>query len=163
MLPCVAHSRSYLVLKMAAARACSNFVRRIALTQLTRKQITALPCLISTRGLSSLVSRVPQIAVVANKRNQPWRSYGDYPIKSVEELREETLNVLKLFDKVDPTKVTPEAHFINDLGLDSLDVVEVVMAFEDEFGCEISDEEAEKIFTVNDGVELLKNKLGIDH
>lgn len=105
MLPCVAHSRSYLVLKMAAARACSNFVRRIALTQLTRKQITALPCLISTRGLSSLVSRVPQIAVVANKRSQPWRSYGDYPIKSVEELREETLNVLKLFDKVDPTKV----------------------------------------------------------
>eukprot|EP00493_Phyllostaurus_siculus_P000235 UN00237 len=74
---------------------------------------------------------------------------------TLKDLQEQTLDVLKLFDKVDPTKVTMEAHFINDLGLDSLDVVEVVMAFEDEFGCEISDEEAEKIFTVNDAVDLL--------
>ena len=105
MLLCVAHPCFFLVVKMAAARACSNFVRRIALTQLTRNQRTVLPCLLTTRRLSSLVSRVPQIAAVANKRIQSCRSYGDYPIKSVEQLREETLNVLKLFDKVDPTKV----------------------------------------------------------
>ncbi|XP_002170625.2 uncharacterized protein LOC100214359 isoform X1 [Hydra vulgaris] len=80
---------------------------------------------------------------------------------SSESIEEQTLNVLKLFDKVDPSKVTLEAHFINDLGLDSLDVVEVVMAFEDEFGIEISDDEAEKIFTVQQAADLIKHKL--DH
>jgi acyl carrier protein len=45
--------------------------------------------------------------------------------------------------------------------MDSLDAVEVVMAFEDEFGCEVTDEEAEKIFCAKDAVELLKTKLGV--
>jgi NADH dehydrogenase (ubiquinone) 1 alpha/beta subcomplex 1 len=77
------------------------------------------------------------------------------------DLQDRTLTVVKLFDKVNPDKVTLEAHFINDLGLDSLDTVEIVMAFEDEFGVEISDEEAEKIFTCNDAVELLKVKMDV--
>merc|ERR1719400_1467186 len=62
-------------------------------------------------------------------------------------LEEQTMDVLRLFDKVDPAKVALEAHFINDLGLDSLDVVEVIMAVEDEFGFEIPDEHAEKLLT----------------
>lgn len=78
---------------------------------------------------------------------------------TVQELEQRVLNVLKAFDKVNPEKVTVEAHFMNDLGMDSLDSVEVVMAFEDEFGVEISDEEAEKIFTCKDAIELLKSKL----
>ncbi|KAL5474010.1 hypothetical protein EMCRGX_G028580 [Ephydatia muelleri] len=78
---------------------------------------------------------------------------------TVHELEQRVLNVLKAFDKVNPEKVTVEAHFVNDLGMDSLDSVEVVMAFEDEFGVEISDEEAEKIFTCKDAIELLKSKL----
>jgi len=76
-------------------------------------------------------------------------------------IEDQTVGVLKLFDKVDPSKVSLEAHFINDLGLDSLDVVEVVMAFEDEFGIEISDEEAEKIFTVQQACDLIKLKLDL--
>jgi acyl carrier protein len=57
---------------------------------------------------------------------------------------------------VDAAKVTPEASFVDDLGADSLDVVELVMAFEEEFGVEIPDEAAEKIATVKDAVEFLK-------
>ncbi len=57
---------------------------------------------------------------------------------------------------VDAAEVTPEASFIEDLGADSLDTVELVMALEEEFGIEIPDEEAEKIATVKDAVEYIK-------
>jgi len=58
--------------------------------------------------------------------------------------------------QVEAEKVTPEASFVEDLGADSLDIVELVMAFEEEFGMEISDEEAEKIQTVNDVIQYIK-------
>ncbi len=57
---------------------------------------------------------------------------------------------------VDAAEVTPEASFIEDLGADSLDTVELVMALEEEFGIEIPDEEAEKIVTVKDAVGYIK-------
>ena len=56
----------------------------------------------------------------------------------------------------DESAVTPEASFTADLGADSLDTVELVMAFEEEFGCEIPDEEAEKIQTVQDAVNYIE-------
>ena len=59
---------------------------------------------------------------------------------------------------VDETKVTEEANFIDDLGADSLDTVELVMAFEEEFGSEISDSEAEKILTVGDAIKFIEDK-----
>ena len=59
---------------------------------------------------------------------------------------------------VDETKVTDEANFIDDLGADSLDTVELVMAFEEEFGAEISDSEAEKILTVGDAIKFIENR-----
>ena len=58
---------------------------------------------------------------------------------------------------VDASKVTDEASFIDDLGADSLDTVELVMAFEEEFGSEISDSEAEKILTVGDAVKFIES------
>jgi len=57
------------------------------------------------------------------------------------------MSVCKAFDKINVDKVTLSAHFVNDLGLDSLDHVEVIMAIEDEFGFEIPDEHAEKLIT----------------
>lgn len=60
---------------------------------------------------------------------------------------------------VDETKVTLESNFKDDLGADSLDVVELVMEFEDEFELEISDEDAEKISTVGDAVNYIKSQL----
>jgi acyl carrier protein len=59
---------------------------------------------------------------------------------------------------VDEQKVTEEASFIDDLGADSLDTVELVMAFEEEFGSEISDNEAEKILTVGDAIKFIEAK-----
>ena len=56
---------------------------------------------------------------------------------------------------VDEAKVNDESSFIDDLGADSLDTVELVMAFEEEFGCEIPDDAAEKIVTVKDAVEFI--------
>lgn len=59
---------------------------------------------------------------------------------------------------VDADKVVPEASFINDLGADSLDTVELVMAFEEKFGLEIPDEDAEKITSVQDAVSYIEGK-----
>ena len=59
---------------------------------------------------------------------------------------------------VSPTEVIPDASFIDDLGADSLDIVELVMAIEKEFGIEIPDEDAEKISTVQDAVDYIQNK-----
>ena len=56
---------------------------------------------------------------------------------------------------VDESKVQENSSFIDDLGADSLDTVELVMAFEEEFGCEIPDEAAEKILTVKDAIDYL--------
>jgi len=61
---------------------------------------------------------------------------------------------------VDEGEVTPTASFVDDLGADSLDTVELVMAFEEAFEIEIPDEEAEKIRTVQDAIAYVEKKLG---
>ncbi|HSV97041.1 MAG: acyl carrier protein [Spirochaetota bacterium] len=60
---------------------------------------------------------------------------------------------------VDESEVTEDASFVDDLGADSLDTVELVMALEEEFGIEIPDEDAEKIITVGDAVKYIDSKL----
>ena len=60
---------------------------------------------------------------------------------------------------VDPEKVTPEASFVEDLGADSLDTVELVMAFEEEFGVDIPDEDAEQMRTVGDAIRYLQENM----
>ncbi|MBC8269148.1 MAG: acyl carrier protein [Rhodospirillaceae bacterium] len=57
---------------------------------------------------------------------------------------------------VDEAKVAENASFIDDLGADSLDTVELVMAFEEEFGCEIPDDAAEKILTIKDAITFIE-------
>jgi len=92
-----------------------------------------------------------------------------------ENLREDAQQVLQLEEKktmsdvaervkkivvehlgVEEAKVTEDASFIDDLGADSLDTVELVMAFEEEFGCEIPDDAAEKIVTVKDAISFIQ-------
>ncbi|HON77380.1 MAG TPA: acyl carrier protein [Spirochaetota bacterium] len=60
---------------------------------------------------------------------------------------------------VDGSEVTLEASFVDDLGADSLDTLELVMALEEEFGIEIPDEDAEKLLIVKDAIEYIENKL----
>ena len=59
---------------------------------------------------------------------------------------------------IEEVKVSDDSSFIDDLGADSLDTVELVMAFEEEFGAEISDSEAEKILTVGDAIKFIESK-----
>lgn len=73
----------------------------------------------------------------------------------------DTLNKIKeiIIDKlgVDKNKIGDDSHFIEDLGADSLDTVELIMQFEEDFGLEIPDEDAEKIMTVKQAHEYIKN------
>lgn len=71
------------------------------------------------------------------------------------EVVERVLSVVKSFPKVDPSKITPEVHFQKDLGLDSLDNVEIVMALEEEFKLEIPDKEADKIDSCSGAIEYV--------
>ena len=74
------------------------------------------------------------------------------------DVREKVKKIIVDHLGVDADKVTDEASFIDDLGADSLDTVELVMAFEEEFGSEISDSEAEKILTVGDAIKFIESK-----
>ncbi|GAA5865431.1 hypothetical protein JCM3774_005634 [Rhodotorula dairenensis] len=74
---------------------------------------------------------------------------------SADSIKARIEDVLKSFEKVDSTKVTPTASFTSDLGLDSLDAVEVVMAIEEEFAIEIPDEDADRITTVGEAIDYI--------
>jgi len=78
----------------------------------------------------------------------------------VKEIEQKVKDIIVEQLGVEESEVTPEASFIDDLGADSLDTVELVMAFEEAFDIEIPDEDAEKITTVGEAIEYVKGKLG---
>ena len=86
---------------------------------------------------------------VRPRREMPMAT--DDIVRRVKDLIAESLGV-------NPTEVVPDASFIDDLGADSLDIVELVMALEEEYEMEISDEEAEKIRTVQDVVNYIESQ-----
>ncbi|CAK9299911.1 unnamed protein product [Gordionus sp. m RMFG-2023] len=86
------------------------------------------------------------------------RKYSSKPPMSLALIEKRVLLVLKLFDKINPDKITLESNFITDLGLDSLDLVEVVMAMEDEFYFEIPDLDAERFQTPRDIIRYVADK-----
>jgi len=75
---------------------------------------------------------------------------------SVENVQERVKNIIVEQLGVEADRVTPEAQFVNDLGADSLDTVELIMALEEEFDIEIPDEKAEKIKTVGEAVAYIQ-------
>ncbi|KIY62453.1 acyl carrier protein [Cylindrobasidium torrendii FP15055 ss-10] len=96
------------------------------------------------------------LAVRTAQRQFPvarWYSAGGALNKA--DIESRVLNVLKGFEKVDPAKLTTASDFSKDLGLDSLDAVEVVMAVEEEFTIEIPDTEADEIQTVQQAIDYI--------
>ncbi|WVQ73313.1 acyl carrier protein [Cryptococcus sp. DSM 104548] len=85
------------------------------------------------------------------------RAYSAAAGLSKEDITTRVLEVLKDFEKVDSAKLTNNASFTTDLGLDSLDAVEVVMAIEEEFAIEIPDAEADEITTVQKAIDYVSN------
>lgn len=77
---------------------------------------------------------------------------------SREEIQSKVVDLIARTFKLDPATVTTEKSFQDDLGADSLETVELVMALEEDFGIEISDEDAEKIRTVGDAVDFIMAK-----
>ncbi|XP_069503485.1 acyl carrier protein, mitochondrial [Ambystoma mexicanum] len=89
---------------------------------------------------------------------QSCRQYGDLPPLTLADISQRVLYVLKLYDKIDPEKIAVSSHFMKDLGLDSLDQVEIIMAMEDEFGFEIPDADGEKLMTPQEIVDYIADK-----
>lgn len=80
--------------------------------------------------------------------------------KSQDEIFQELRSIIADQLGVKPEDVTMDSSFTDDLGADSLDIVELIMALEEEFGLEIPDEDAEKIVTVGDAVDYVANHVG---
>jgi acyl carrier protein len=89
------------------------------------------------------------------RTRQPVRT-RQQEIESMSETAEKVKKIVVEHLGVEEAKVTPEASFIDDLGADSLDTVELVMAFEEAFGVEIPDDAAEKIQTVKDAIDFIE-------
>ncbi|KAL2751835.1 hypothetical protein ACRALDRAFT_1073150 [Sodiomyces alcalophilus JCM 7366] len=110
------------------------------------------------------LARQPVFAVSAPRLVAAWkpmgvRMYSAGGALNKEEVETRITTLLQGFDKVnDPKNITPTAHFANDLGLDSLDAVEVVMAIEEEFSIEIPDKDADAIHSVAQAVEYILNQ-----
>jgi acyl carrier protein len=119
-----------------------------------------------THGLSTIG---PQPATVNHDEAVPQRlasapaigpSDETHEVKTMSDIAERVKKIVVEHLGVEPEKVTENASFIDDLGADSLDTVELVMAFEKEFDIDIPDEEAEKLRTVGDALKYLHEKLG---
>ncbi|KAJ1650098.1 mitochondrial acyl carrier protein [Dispira simplex] len=139
----------FVALRAATRLSAQTYVGRFANAR-SASLITKVP---SSSTLPTVVSTLPVNGVTA-------RYYSAAPELTREKVEERVLEVLKDFDKVPQDKLTPKSDFAKDLGLDSLDIVEVVMAIEEEFTVEIPDKDADEIRTVGQAVDYIINMEG---
>ncbi|XP_075978402.1 NADH dehydrogenase (ubiquinone) acyl carrier protein isoform X2 [Anticarsia gemmatalis] len=147
--------------------AAANIVRS-ALTGLLRKSTTyrtPVVCRLSTVALHQKYNTVNAAIKAYNSQhlqnggqNMRVRNYSGGPPLTLDLIKSRVLLVLQLYDKINPEKLGVESHFITDLGLDSLDHVEVIMAMEDEFGFEIPDADAERLVRPKDIIQYIADK-----
>ncbi|XP_054991544.1 acyl carrier protein, mitochondrial [Sorex araneus] len=150
-----------------AARVLCVCVRRLsaALAPLPRlpslaaaRPLSGALCPAGTRTRPGAPRPAPPLAQVPSSLAQLCRQYSDAPPLTLEGIKDRVLYVLKLYDKIDPEKLSVNSHFMKDLGLDSLDQVEIIMAMEDEFGFEIPDIDAEKLMCPQEIVDYIADK-----
>src|SRR5215475_4619826 len=98
----------------------------------------------------------PRRAAATPGRSAGEISFEAHEVRAMSDIGDRVKKIVVEHLGVEPDKVTEAASFIDDLGADSLDTVELVMAFEEEFGCEIPDDAAETILTVGDAVKFLE-------
>ncbi|ORY25949.1 acyl carrier protein-like protein [Naematelia encephala] len=118
----------------------------------------ALPVLRTAIRPTFVVPVAKRLAFPVPAISSSTRSYASGGGLSKEAITERVLDIMKDFDKVNQDKLTPNASFTSDLGLDSLDAVEVVMAIEEEFAVEIPDAEADEITTVGQAIEYIAKR-----
>ncbi|KZT05958.1 acyl carrier protein [Laetiporus sulphureus 93-53] len=121
---------------------------RVAARAISRPRISLTP-------RAALLPRAAAVLPQSRSRIPQYAAYSASAGLAKEEISARVLDVLKGFEKVDPTKLTETSRFSEDLGLDSLDAVEVVMAVEEEFAIEIPDEEADEIKSVKQAIEYI--------
>lgn len=147
-----------------------SFVSRLCMSRLARNAVarTMVASTVETRMVSLSVSgqigsaNARFIAPAGSMLNQ-IRNYSGAEPMDLESIKQRVLLVLNLYDKVNPEKLTVESHFYKDLGLDSLDHVEVIMAMEDEFGFEIPDDHGEKLLTPQQIIRYVADHQDIYH
>jgi acyl carrier protein len=100
---------------------------------------------------------MPRVASKWYRKFQSYQRVNPVEERVMSDVAERVKKIVVEHLGVDESKVTDNASFIDDLGADSLDTVELVMAFEEEFGCEIPDDAAEKIVTVKDAVNFIES------
>ncbi|XP_018794971.1 PREDICTED: acyl carrier protein, mitochondrial isoform X2 [Bactrocera latifrons] len=140
-----------------AVRNCSRFAAK-SLRVTAAVSSTAQP---QMRLMHKVSSNSPAVSALLNqqiyKKSFEVRTYASAK-RSLEEIQDRVLKVVASYDKVTADKLSVDSHFINDLGLDSLDHVEVIMAMEDEFGFEIPDSDAEKLLKPADIIKYVADK-----
>ncbi|TPX45547.1 hypothetical protein SeMB42_g03963 [Synchytrium endobioticum] len=137
------------ILRAAAASSCTRAVAPRGLT--LRSPFVAHARLAGPARAASCA-----VPLRLSATHQPSRCYsaGKGPL-NIQDIEDRVLQLLRDFDKVEHSKLSLDSHFVNDLGLDSLDQVEITMALEDEFNIEIPDRDAEDIMTPRQAVEKI--------
>jgi acyl carrier protein len=107
-------------------------------------------------GVQRLYAAFRYQAAATTRVARPMPIENNARVKAMSDIAERVKKIVVEHLGVEAEKVTDTASFIDDLGADSLDTVELVMAFEEEFGCEIPDDAAETILTVGDAVKFLE-------
>ncbi|KAJ1564205.1 NADH dehydrogenase 1, alpha/beta subcomplex subunit 1 ndufab1/ACP, partial [Cladochytrium tenue] len=134
----------------APAAVCSAVASRSLASLAAQRALTAS----SARPIAAFAVSVADLRPTFRLAAPAVRCYSGHaepPTKA--QIEERILQVLKDFDKVDASKLTLDAHFYNDLGLDSLDQVEIAIAIEEEFNIEIPDRDADEILSARIAVE----------
>ncbi|CAH0751698.1 unnamed protein product [Diatraea saccharalis] len=148
--------------------AAANLVRS-ALSGLLRKSVayrTPVVCRLSTVALQQKFQTVKSYCNLHNDhilqnevQCQRIRQYSGAQTKlSSQQIEERVMKVCKAYDKLSVSQLKVDSHFMTDLGLDSLDHVEVIMAMEDEFGFEIPDADAERLVRPRDIIQYIADK-----